>query len=133
MMLHSYGYNLLTMFSPTALETNGKEWCYTHYVSTGAFKFDSYERDVVLKMVRNDNYWRGAQYPYLDGIEIIFVADSTIAAYQDAGRRRRYLLRSAAERSYRPDEYRLRRYSRSAGSSRTSSRIPSRLIPSSRK
>ncbi len=80
MMLHSYGYNLLTMFSPTALETNGKEWCITHFVSTGPFKFESFERDVSLKMVRNDNYWRGPEYPYLDGIEIIFVADATIAA-----------------------------------------------------
>ncbi len=80
MMLHSYGYNLLTMFSPTALETNGKEWAVTNFVSTGPFKFQSFQRDVSLKMVRNDNYWRGPQYPYLDGIEITFVADATIAA-----------------------------------------------------
>ena len=80
MMLHSYGYNLLTMFSPTALEENGKEWAVSHYVSTGPFKFESFERDVSLKMVRYDDYWRGAPYPYLDGIEIIFVADVTIAS-----------------------------------------------------
>jgi peptide/nickel transport system substrate-binding protein len=80
MMLHSYGYNLLTMFSPTALEQNGSEWAASHYVSTGPFKFESFERDVLLKMTRYDNYWRGGQYPYLDAIEIIFVADSTIAA-----------------------------------------------------
>ncbi len=80
MMLHSYGYNLLTMFSPTALEQNGKDWCVTHFVSTGPFLFDSFERDVSMKMVRNPNYWRGAGYPYLDGIEFIFVADATIAS-----------------------------------------------------
>ncbi len=80
MMLHSYGYNLLTMFSPTALETNGQDWCVTHFVTTGPFKFESFERDVSMKMVRNDSYWRGPQYPYLDGIEFIFVADATIAA-----------------------------------------------------
>jgi len=80
MMLHSYGYNLLTMFSPTALEDNGKEWAVSNYVSTGPFKFDSFERDVSLKMVRYDDYWRGDPYPYLDAIEIIFVADVTIAS-----------------------------------------------------
>jgi peptide/nickel transport system substrate-binding protein len=80
MMLHSYGYNLLTMFSPTALEQNGKEWCVTHFVTTGPFKFESFERDVSMKMVRYDDYWRGGQFPYLDGIEFIFVADATIAA-----------------------------------------------------
>jgi ABC-type transport system substrate-binding protein len=80
MMLHSYGYNLLTMFSPTALEQNGTEWAASNYVSTGPFKFDSFERDVLLKMTRYDDYWRGDPYPYLDAIEIIFVSDSTIGS-----------------------------------------------------
>ena len=79
-MLHSYGYNLMTMYSPTAFKTNGKDWAVGHFVSTGAFKFDSYTRDVSLKIVRYDNYWRGKQYPYLDAIQFIFVADNTIAA-----------------------------------------------------
>lgn len=79
MMLHSYGYNLITMFSPTALEQNGKEWAITNFVTTGPFLFDSFERDVSLKMVRNPNYWRGSEYPYLDAIEFIYVADATIA------------------------------------------------------
>jgi ABC-type transport system substrate-binding protein len=70
----------MTMYSPTAFKTNGKDWCVTHFVSTGAFKFDSYNRDVSLKVVRNDNYWRGKEYPYLDGIEFLVVADNTIAA-----------------------------------------------------
>jgi peptide/nickel transport system substrate-binding protein len=85
-MLHSYGYNLLTMFSPTAFEENGGidnggiDWATSHYVSTGPFKFDSWTQDVSLKIVRNNNYWRGSQYPYLDAIEFIFVADATIAS-----------------------------------------------------
>jgi len=54
-MLHSYGYNLMTMYSPTAFKTNGKDWCVTHFVSTGAFKFASYTRDVSLKVVRYIN------------------------------------------------------------------------------
>jgi peptide/nickel transport system substrate-binding protein len=80
LLLHSYGYNLLTMYSPSAFQKNGKEWCITHFVSTSAFKFDKYVRDVSLRVVRYDNYWRGPQYPYLDAIEFIFVADSTIAS-----------------------------------------------------
>jgi peptide/nickel transport system substrate-binding protein len=79
-MLHSYGYNLMTMYSPTAFKNNGKDWCVNHFVSTGAFKFDSYTRDVSLKIVRYENYWRGPQYPYLDAIQWIFVADNTIAS-----------------------------------------------------
>jgi peptide/nickel transport system substrate-binding protein len=87
MMLHSYGYNLLTMFSPTAFNTNGgKDWATSHFVSTGAFKFDSWTQDVSLKITRFDDYWRGGDYPYLDAIEFIFVADATIAkAKMEAG------------------------------------------------
>jgi len=86
-MLHSYGYNLLTMFSPTAFNTNGgKDWATSHFVSTGPFKFDSWTQDVSLKIVKNTDYWRGKQYPYLDAIEFIFVADPTIAkAKMEAG------------------------------------------------
>jgi len=80
-MLHSYGYNLQTMFSPTAFTNNGGEdWAVSHYVSTGPFKFDSWTQDVSLKITKFDDYWRGSEYPYLDAIEFTFVADSTIAA-----------------------------------------------------
>ena len=80
-MLHSYGYNLLTMFSPTAFEKNGgKDWAVSHFVSTGPFKFESFLQDVSMKIVRFDNYWRGDPYPYLDAIEFTFVADPTIAS-----------------------------------------------------
>jgi peptide/nickel transport system substrate-binding protein len=80
-MLHSYGYNLLTMFSPTAFTKNGGiDWATSHFVSTGPFKFDSWTQDVSLKITRFDNYWRGSQYPYLDAIVFTFVADPTIAS-----------------------------------------------------
>lgn len=98
MMLHSYGYDLLTMFSPTAYETAGgtipsgsddqksQEWATSHFVSTGPFKFESWTQDVSLNVVKNDNYWRGSQYPYLDGIDFIFVADpATAEAKMEAG------------------------------------------------
>jgi peptide/nickel transport system substrate-binding protein len=91
-MLHSYGYDLLTMFSPTAFKTAGgtipadsdieksKAWAGSHFVSTGPFMFDSWVQDVSFRIVKNPNYWRGSKYPYLDAIEYTFVADATIAS-----------------------------------------------------
>jgi peptide/nickel transport system substrate-binding protein len=75
---HSWAYGL-TIYSPTAL-AKGKESNTTNYVSTGPFKFDSFERDVSLKIVRFDGYWRGPEYPYLDAIEIKAFADVTTAS-----------------------------------------------------
>jgi len=62
------------MFSPTTTQTNGKEWAVTHPVSTGAFKVTEYQRDVLIKMEKNPNYWREGR-PYLDGIELRLVKD----------------------------------------------------------
>jgi peptide/nickel transport system substrate-binding protein len=82
--LHSWAYGL-TIYSPAAL-AKGEEWNTTNYVSTGPFKFDSFERDVFLKVVRFDGYWRGPEYPYLDGLEFRFFADTTtMAAAMQAG------------------------------------------------
>ena len=82
--LHSWAYGL-TIYSPDALK-RGEEWNTKHFVSTGPFKFDSFEQSVFLKLVRNDNYWRGSEYPYLDGIEIRMFADTTMmAAAMQAG------------------------------------------------
>jgi len=75
---HSWAYGL-TIYSPTAL-AKGKEGNTTNYVSTGPFKFESFERDVSLKIVRFDGYWRGPEYPYLDAIEIKAFADVTTAS-----------------------------------------------------
>jgi peptide/nickel transport system substrate-binding protein len=48
-------------------------------VGTGPFKFVSFQLDVSYKVVRNPDYWRkdeqGNQLPYLDAVEIIYVAD----------------------------------------------------------
>jgi peptide/nickel transport system substrate-binding protein len=92
MMLHSYGYDLQTMFSPTAFKTAGgtiasgsdneksTAWATSHFCTTGPFKFGSWTQDVSLKIVKNTDYWRGKQYPYLDAIEFTFVADTSIAS-----------------------------------------------------
>jgi peptide/nickel transport system substrate-binding protein len=58
--------------SPTYLKSLGPNDQF-HPVGTGPYKFASYTPDVSLKFERFDGYWGGK--PYLDGIEIIFVAD----------------------------------------------------------
>ena len=62
------------MFSPTATQSNGKDWAVTHPVSTSAYKVTDYQRDVVIKMEKNTNYWRDGR-PYMDGIELRLVKD----------------------------------------------------------
>ena len=49
-------------------------------VGTGPFKFVEYERGQYVMAVRNDNYWRGAEYPYLDRIVTRFIKDKSAAA-----------------------------------------------------
>jgi peptide/nickel transport system substrate-binding protein len=63
--------------SPTAIETRSEEDNLYYPVGTGPFKVSSFERDVSIKFERSDDYWQEGK-PYLDGIEIIFVADQTV-------------------------------------------------------
>ena len=62
------------MVSPTAFEENGVDWMRNNPVGTGPFKFESFQRDVEYKVVRNPDYWIEGR-PYLDAIEIMYVAD----------------------------------------------------------
>jgi peptide/nickel transport system substrate-binding protein len=62
------------MVSPTAFEKNGKDWMRNNPVGTGPFKFVSFQRDVSYKAVRNPDYWING-LPYLDEIDILYVAD----------------------------------------------------------
>lgn len=66
----------MSFFSPTAYAEHGKEWITEHPVGTGPFLFESFEKDVSLKVVRNPNYWQEGK-PYLDGIETLIVKDET--------------------------------------------------------
>jgi peptide/nickel transport system substrate-binding protein len=80
-------YNLATfpgfMTSPAAYKEHGEEWCNTHPVGTGPFKFVSFERDVSLKYERFDGYWQEGK-PYLDGVEFVYITDPMVrlAAFQ---------------------------------------------------
>ena len=62
------------MVSPTAFEQNGVDWMRDNPVGTGPFKFGSFQRDVNYKVVKNTGYWMKDR-PYLDGIEIKYIAD----------------------------------------------------------
>ncbi len=63
------------LYSPTAVQKNGKDWAILNPVMTGPFKFESFSRDVSLKFKKFENYWRKGQ-PYLDAIEWSFVVDT---------------------------------------------------------
>jgi peptide/nickel transport system substrate-binding protein len=71
------------MISPTAFNTNGGEWCRTHPVGTGPFKFVSWQKDVRVKYEKFADYWQKGK-PYLDGIELIIISDpmSRVAAFK---------------------------------------------------
>lgn len=60
--------------SPTAYQKNGLDWIRWNPVGTGPFKFIKYDRDVVLKVEKFPDYWQKGK-PYLDGIEVIYIAD----------------------------------------------------------
>jgi len=49
-------------------------------VGTGPFKFVEYERGQYIIGERNDDYWRGKQYPYLDRVIWRFIPDKAAAA-----------------------------------------------------
>lgn len=49
-------------------------------VGTGPFVFSEYERGQYIIAVRNEDYWRGEQYPYLDRIIWRYITDGSAAA-----------------------------------------------------
>jgi peptide/nickel transport system substrate-binding protein len=71
------------MFSPTYLKSVTPEEAMMHPVSTGPFKFDSYNPNVSLKFVRFNDYWQSGK-PYLDSVTYVINADpvTTIMSYK---------------------------------------------------
>lgn len=49
-------------------------------VGTGPFKFVEYERGQYVIAERNEDYWRGEEYPYLDRVVWRFIPDRSAAA-----------------------------------------------------
>ena len=76
--LYIFAYtHSIPMFSPTAVQKNGKDWARTHAVGTGPFKQADFKPDSYFKLVRYDGYW--STKPYLDGIDQTVVSDATVA------------------------------------------------------
>ena len=44
-------------------------------VGTGPFKFNEWKKGVSLSLVKNENYFKGPDLPYLDGVTYSFIAD----------------------------------------------------------
>jgi peptide/nickel transport system substrate-binding protein len=67
------------IISKDAYDKLGKEGIRWNPVGTGPFKFVSFQRDVVIKFAKFNDYWckdaKGNQLPYLDGVEMYFVTD----------------------------------------------------------
>ncbi len=74
------------MVSKAAFEARGgKEGLRWSPVGTGPFKFVSYDKDVLLKTERFDDYWDEGK-PYLDSVEVHYIADPlTRSAAFEAG------------------------------------------------
>lgn len=66
------------MVSKAAYDEVGREGLRWNPVGTGPFKFESFERDVVVKVTRFDDYWQEGK-PYLDAIEAHFIQDPLTA------------------------------------------------------
>ncbi len=71
--------------SDTQLKEKGIEYVKENPVGTGPFLYDSFEKDVNLKFVKNPNYWQAGK-PYLDGIDFYTTKESlTQQARMEAG------------------------------------------------
>lgn len=70
-----FGNSPLQMVSPTAYQKNGVDWMRWNIVGTGPFVQTDFQRDVVFKAKRNDNYWDTGK-PYLDGLQLLYVVDA---------------------------------------------------------
>ena len=71
---HVVPKHLLANADPLKNEYNGAP------IGTGPFKFVKYERGQYVLAERNNDYWRGKQYPYLDRIVWRFTTDRSANA-----------------------------------------------------
>lgn len=75
-------YQALCVVPKEDVAKHGKDFKF-HPVGTGPFTFESWKQDQRVVTKRNPNYWRkdsaGKQLPYLDGVEIVVIPESTVA------------------------------------------------------
>jgi peptide/nickel transport system substrate-binding protein len=69
----------VVMTSPTALKAHPLDWFLTHECGTGPFTLASYQPDTLVSYKKFADYWEKGK-PYLDGIDMMLIVDSTTAA-----------------------------------------------------
>jgi len=85
------------MYSPAAYEKNGEDWAINNSVSTAAFQITDFQRDVVIKMEKYDDYWRPGR-PYLDEVELKVVKEpATCSALMQSGQADAWMTSTAQE------------------------------------
>ena len=62
--------------SPTAVKANGAEWARENPVGTGPFMLKEWNKGVCITYEKNESYFEEGK-PYLDGIEMHIMGDST--------------------------------------------------------
>ncbi len=71
------------MISKEAVDKNGEDYLATHIVGTGPFMLQEWRQGDRQILKRFPEYWQkgvdGQSKPYLDGLEMRFVADATVA------------------------------------------------------
>jgi peptide/nickel transport system substrate-binding protein len=76
-LLNNLASGAMQMISKAYVDKNGVEAARWNPVGTGPFTFVEYQRDAKLTYKRNPNYWDAGK-PYLDGITMTVIADSTV-------------------------------------------------------
>jgi peptide/nickel transport system substrate-binding protein len=71
------------MTSKAAIDKNGEDYLANHIVGTGPFQLSDWRQGDRQVLKKFPNYWQkgvdGQPKPYLDGLEMRFIADSTVA------------------------------------------------------
>ena len=85
-LAYSFGGPATLMVSRAAYDKNGVDWMRWHMVGTTAFKQVEFQKDVILKTVRNEDYWEQGK-PYLYGLNFMYVADelTRLALFKSGG------------------------------------------------
>ena len=67
------------VYSKKAFDDHGEDWCAVNMIGTGPFVMESYTVDDKIVWTKNENYWQEG-LPYLDGMELVWIYDTTASA-----------------------------------------------------
>jgi len=67
------------VYSKQAFDEHGEEWCAVNMIGTGPFVMQSDTVDDKIVWTKNENYWQEG-LPYLDGMELVWIYDTTASA-----------------------------------------------------